>query len=377
MTDTTTWRLTGHLLVGDTGERAGVAAGGGALERPEAWVHRGRWTFTDPGVEAVTVSGYVLPGLVDVHCHIGLGDQGPVDRETSLAQARADLQAGTLLVRDAGSPADTRWLDGRTDAPRILRAGHHLARPKRYLRYYARELDEVTDLPTAMAEEADRGDGWVKIVGDWIDRARGGDSVLEPLWPTDQLRAGVAAAHERGARVTVHTFETETSAQMLDAGVDCIEHGTGMTAEQIERAAAAAIPVVPTLLQIARFGAIADQGRAKYPRYAEQMRTMHARRYQHVRDLHEAGVPLLLGTDAGGTIPHGLIAAEAAELVQAGVPAADVVAAASWRARDYLGVPGIAEGAIADAVVYADDPRTDIGVLAHPDAVIRAGVRVR
>ena len=376
MTDTPTWHLTGRVLAGSAGEGTGSRAGQ-VVEHPEAWVHEGRLTFTDPGVAALTLPGYVLPGLVDVHCHIGLGSQGPVDTQTSLAQARADLRAGTLLVRDAGSPADTRWLDGRTDVPRIIRAGHHLARPKRYLRHYARELDEVTELPAAMAEEAGRGDGWVKIVGDWIDRSRGADSVLEPLWPHEQVRAGIAAAHAQGARVTVHTFEAETSAQMLGAGVDCIEHGTGMTAEQIDRAAAAGIPVVPTLLQIARFDAIADQGQPKYPGYAAQMRRMHARRYQHVRDLYDAGVPLLLGTDAGGTIGHGLIAAEAAELVRAGVPAADVVAAASWRAREYLGVSGIAEGAVADVVVYPEDPRTDIGVLAHPDAVIRAGMRIR
>lgn len=371
MTDAPTWHLTGRVLAGEEGGRSGVH------EHPEVWVHRGRLTFTDPGVEAVTIAGFVLPGLVDVHCHIGLGEHGPVDQERALAQAGADLHAGTLLVRDAGSPSDTRWLEGRTDSPRILRAGHHLARPKRYLRYYARELEEVAELPAAMAEEADRGDGWVKIVGDWIDRSRGADSVLEPLWPLEQVRAGVAAAHARGARVTVHTFETETSRQMLDAGVDCIEHGTGMTPTQIEQAAAAGIPVVPTLLQIARFDAIADQGQRKYPRYAAQMRRMHRRRYQQVRDLHEAGVPLLLGTDAGGTIEHGLIAHEAAELVRAGVPAGEVVAAASWRAREYLGVSGIAEGAVADVVVYADDPRTDIRALGHPGAVFRAGVRVR
>src|SRR5690625_790063 len=180
------WHLTGCVLA-DAAEAAGAAGGRGEVqELPEAWVHQGRLTFTDPGVEAARLTGYVLPGLVDVHCHIGLGSEGAVDRETSLAQARADLEAGTLLVRDAGSPAGTRWLTGRTDVPRILRAGHHLARPKRYLRYYARELDDVTGLPAAMAEEAGRGDGWVKIVGDWIDRARGIDSVLEPLWPLEQ-----------------------------------------------------------------------------------------------------------------------------------------------------------------------------------------------
>ncbi|SED83941.1 amidohydrolase family protein [Ruania alba] len=358
-----TYRLTGPVLTGPGQECGGV------------WVHEGRLTFADPGA-AEEIRGWVLPGLVDVHCHIGLGPDGPVDRGVALDQARQDLRAGTLLVRDAGSPADTRWLDQVPDAPEIIRAGHHLARPKRYLRHYARELDDVAELPEAMAEEARRGDGWVKLVGDWIDRARGADADLEPLWPRDQLVAGVAAAHAEGARVTVHTFATETLEDLFEAGVDCIEHGTGMTPAHIDRAAEAGIAVVPTMLQVANFASIAAQGEVKFPRFAGRMRTMFARREQHVRDLHEAGVRLLLGTDAGGTIGHGRLADEARALVDAGIPTADVVAAATWSAREFLGRPGIFEGAPADVVIYPADPRQEIGVLAHPRAVVRAGRRL-
>jgi imidazolonepropionase-like amidohydrolase len=102
---------------------------------------------------------------------------------------------------------------------------------------------------------------------------------------------------------------------------------------------------------------------------------MHARRYEHVRDLHAAGVPLLTGSDAGGTIPHGSLPAELAEIARAGVPTPDVVAFASWRGREMLGVPGIAEGASADVVVYDADPRTDVDVLARPHAVVLRGQR--
>ncbi|UFU04142.1 amidohydrolase family protein [Ruania suaedae] len=361
-----TWRLTGPVLAGrDTGPSTA-----------RWWVHRGRITSTDPG-PAQDLGGWVLPGLVDVHCHIGLGPDGPVDPTTAREQAASDLRAGTTLVRDAGSPADTRWLDDEPLAPRIIRAGRHLARPKRYLRHYARELDAVEELPEAMAEEAERGDGWVKLVGDWIDRAAGAEADLAPLWPAEQLRLGVAAAHAAGARVTVHTFATESVDDLLDAGVDCIEHGTGMTAAQIERAAAAGVPVVPTMLQVDNFAAIAVQGEAKYPRFAARMRAMHARRHQQVRTLHAAGVRLLLGTDAGGAIGHGRIAEEAAALVAAGIPAVDVIAAATWSAREFLGAPGLSEGAPADLVVYPTDPREDIGVLARPAAVVRAGRRIR
>ena len=357
--------LTGTVVVGD------------GAELDEVWVVDGRLTLDPPAGPARTVEGWVLPGLVDVHCHIGLGPGGAVTVEEAEVQARTDRDAGTLLVRDAGSPLDTRWVQDRPDLPRLIRAGRHLARPRRYLRHFGRELADVAELPRAMAEEAASGDGWVKIVADWIDRSEGADSDLRPLWPADVLAEGVAAAHEAGARVTAHTFSREAVDDLLDAGVDGIEHGTGMTADHIAEAARRRIPVTPTLLQVGSFAAIADQAGAKYPVYAARMRAMHERRYAQVRAFHEAGVPLLMGSDAGGTIAHGTLPAEVAEVVRAGVPTEDAVAAASWRAREVLGVPGVSDGAPADVVVYAEDPREDVAALTRPTAVVLGGEVVR
>ncbi|MDD9207525.1 amidohydrolase family protein, partial [Georgenia sp. 10Sc9-8] len=245
---------------------------------PECWVIAGRLTLERPAwaEQARTVPGWVVPGLVDVHCHIGLGPQGEVDHDEALAQARADRDAGTLLVRDAGSPMDNRWVQQRPELPVLIRAGHHLARPKRYLRHYGLELDDVADLPEEVARQARYGDGWVKIVADWIDRSDGADSDLGPLWPDDILREAIAAAHDNGARVTAHTFAHETVGPLLDAGIDGFEHGTGMDADQIAECARRGVPVTPTLLQIGQFAAIADQAQSKYPVYAERMRGMHA-----------------------------------------------------------------------------------------------------
>ena len=148
---------------------------------------------------------WIIPGMVDVHCHIGLGKSGAVEGEDMLAQAHQDRDSGVLLARDCGIPGDNSWISGRPDALTILRAGRHIAKPKRYIRGYALEIED-SQLPETMAEQARRGDGWVKIVGDWIDRANGADSDLDPLWSTSALIEGVAAAHEEGARVTVHTF---------------------------------------------------------------------------------------------------------------------------------------------------------------------------
>src|SRR6476646_11916246 len=112
--------------------------------RPEAWVVGGRLTFERPtgaGGDVRTLRGWVLPGLVDAHCHVGLDAHGAVDEATSEAQALADREAGTLLIRDAGSPADTRWIDEREDLPRVIRAGRHIARTRRYIRNFAHEVE--------------------------------------------------------------------------------------------------------------------------------------------------------------------------------------------------------------------------------------------
>ncbi len=103
------------------------------------------------------------------------------------------------------------------------------------------------------------------------------------------------------------------------------------------------------------------------------MRALHARRYETVALAYEAGVPVFVGTDAGGSLPHGLIAKEVAELVTAGLPPTAVLDAAAWGARSWLGKAALDEGAQADVVVYPADPREDVGVLGHPSQVILRG----
>jgi len=339
--------------------------------RDDIWVVDGRITFERPTSLAVddTIEGWVLPGLVDAHCHVGIDGNGAVDEATSERQALTDRDAGALLLRDAGSAADTRWIDGREDLPRLIRAGRHLARPRRYIRNYAHEI-EPGDLTEYVIREARRGDGWVKLVGDWIDRDTGD---LGPLWPLDALKEAIAAAHAEGARVTAHCFATNSLPDLVDAGIDCVEHATGLTEELVPLFVERGVAIVPTLVNIATFPGIADQADAKFPVYAAHMRAMHANRYAVVRAAYDAGVPIYVGTDAGGSLPHGLVADEVAELVRAGIPSADALAAACWSARAWLGRDAIAEGASADVVVYPADPRADVGVLAHPRAIVLRG----
>ncbi|MET8806173.1 amidohydrolase family protein [Streptomyces sp. NPDC004546] len=342
--------------------------------RDELWVVGGRVSYDRPAGagDVRTVEGWALPGLVDAHCHVGLGAEGPVDAATAEKQALTDREAGTLLIRDAGSPSDTRWVDDREDLPKIIRAGRHIARTRRYIRNFAWEI-EPEDLVAYVAQEARRGDGWVKLVGDWIDRDLGD---LSACWPREAVEAAIAEAHRLGARVTAHCFAESSLRDLVEAGIDCIEHATGLTDDLIPLFAERGVAIVPTLVNIATFPHLAAGGDTKFPRWSAHMRRLHERRYDTVRGAYDAGIPVFVGTDAGGSLAHGLVADEVAELVTAGIPAVDAVSAASWGARAWLGRPGLEEGAPADLVVYEDDPRTDVRVLAAPRRVVLNGLVV-
>ncbi len=354
-----TFHLRGPVLVGPE-EEAG-----------QAWVVGGRLTFERPATagDVVTVDGWVLPGLVDAHCHVGLAKDGAVDDGTAEQQARTDRDRGTLLIRDAGSPADTRWVDDRDDLPVIVRAGRHIARTRRYIRDYAHEI-EPEQLPAYVRQEARRGDGWVKLVGDWIDRSVGD---LAPCWPADALAEAIAVAHEEGARVTAHCFGEDCLPDLLAAGIDCIEHASGLTAATRATCAERGVPIVPTMVNLENFPAFAAAGEARFPTYAAHMRALHARRHATVADAYEAGVQVFAGTDAGGSLPHGLLPQEVAALVEAGLPPVAALDAACWAARAWLGRDGLVEGAQADLVVYPADPRGDVAVLEAPDLVVLRG----
>jgi len=340
--------------------------------KAQAWVVAGRLTFTRPvrSADVTSLDGWVTPGLVDAHCHVGLGAEGVVDEATSERQALTDRDAGALLLRDAGSPADTRWIDRRADLPVVVRAGRHIARPRRYVRHFAEEV-EPADLVATVRRQAARGDGWVKLVGDWIERASGD---LAPCWPRAELEAAIAQAHALGARVTAHCFGAECLPDLVEAGIDCIEHAMGLAEGTTAMCAQRGVAIVPTLVNIATFPEIAANAEQKFPRYAQHMRDLHLRRYDTVRAAHDAGIPIFAGTDAGGSLAHGLIAREVGQLARAGLSPVSALSAACWGAREWLGRDGLSEGAQADLVVYREDPRAELRTLLAPVHVVLRGV---
>ncbi|MEU4568458.1 amidohydrolase family protein [Micromonospora sp. NPDC023956] len=342
-------------------------------EERDLWLVGDRVTFEPvAGAETIVDGGWILPGLVDAHCHIGIARGGaPVG---SLEQARelaiVDRDAGVLAIRDAGSPYPYPELDDDPDLPRLARAGRHIAPPRRYLRDIGVEVP-ATEVAATVAAQARAGNGWVKLVGDWIDRGVGD---LAPAWDAATMTAAVEAAHAAGVRAAVHTFSEEAVAIMVRAGVDSVEHGTGLSLDLVDEMARRGTALVPTMINIQTFGRIADQAREKFPGYADHMLALRDGFPDVVRAAHEAGVPIYVGTDAGGGIDHGLAADEMLLLHErAGMTPADVLAAASWGGRSWLGFGGLTEGGPADLVVYPEDPRRDLRVVRAPSRIVLRG----
>lgn len=339
----------------------------------EFWVVEGIITYAPvAGADTVVDDGWILPGLVDAHNHVGIAPGLGVTIEQARQYAHADARAGALLIREVGSPVDTHPLDADATGPRFVRAGKHIARPKRYLRGYGVELDDPDELAAEVARQAQAGDGWVKLVGDWIDREAGD---LAPLWTRAQLDAAVVTAHEHGARITAHVFGADALPDVVGAGFDAIEHGTGLDEDLIDAMVDRDIALIPTLVQLENFPGIAA-GAERFPKYRSTMLSLYEGRHAVFGAAREAGVRIYAGTDAGGFVEHGRIVDEVVKLPEIGMSPREALAAASSAARDWLGASGLDEGARADFLVLDDDPSTDLAALYHPAHVVCGGLHL-
>lgn len=321
---------------------------------------------------------YVVPGFVDMHAHLAISG-GAATSEEITDHAWSQIRAGVLAVREPGSPVKVSVSELPYGRPLLVSAGRHIAVQRRYIRGLAVELPDVLQggnrtgaLAQTISEQSKSGDGWVKLVGDWIDRSGGAESDLEPLWTGEELLEGVRTAHDLGVKVGVHIFGSRGIDELLDAGVDSIEHGSGMSHSQMRRAANQGTVVVPTLMQVLKFPQFADAA-TRYPKYAQTMRELHGRRREWFSNLVASGVQILPGSDAGGYQSHGALVQEMALMVKWGMPAEDVLDAATWKARDFLGLASLSPRAPADAVVFDVDPRVYADVWSSPMYVIAGG----
>jgi imidazolonepropionase-like amidohydrolase len=327
----------------------------------------GRWTSQPPDGAERLPGRFVLPGLVDAHCHLSVAagpDGWPMALSAEAARANLDSAraSGVTAVRDTGSPASVT-LELLASAPDLIACGRFLAPQDRYFPALHEPVPPEELVEAALAEVS-AGARWVKLVADF-PLMRPGEPPQEPApsYELAQIRRLVEAVHAAGARVAAHTT-TRYVTDLIGVGIDSVEHGTAIEEADLAALAERGGAWTPTLC--ATLGT--DPGAEDTPQRAEARERL---RYL-LPMAAERGVVIMTGTDVVGTI-----AREVALLAELGLAPATALAAATTRARRFLGCSDLVDGEYADLVSYDDDPRADPAVLARPAAVVARGVRVR
>jgi imidazolonepropionase-like amidohydrolase len=289
--------------------------------------------------------GTLLPGLIDAHVHL----DGP---------GRLAALAGwgvTTALDMASVPEETfacRGVPGEAD---FRSAGIPAVAPGSFHTHLVGPRGLITGPGEAERFVADRiaeGSDYIKII------------VGSPGADHDQatVDALVAAAHEQGRLVVAHASSAAAVTKAQRAGADILTHAPldqPLPPDLAAAIAAAGQVSVPTLTMMAAIVAgLAPPGAA----YENARASVAA--------LHEAGVPVLAGTDANGSpggpapVPHGASLHRELELLAgAGLPAAAVLQAATELPARYFGLADrgrIAAGLRADLILIDGDPLADI-----------------
>lgn len=331
----------------------------------DLWFEEDRISLTPiPGARTLHEGGFVVPGLVDTHTHPGTAAIGePLDDDQLRADAAAHLRTGTALIRVPGSASRLpAWFGAQPDHPRVVQAGLPVAVEGKFFPGWGRQV-AVADVPHAAAEEASRT-GWCKLIVDWFTDEGG----YEPSMPAEVVAAATTAAHDAGGRVAVHTQSAEGGRSAVRAGVDSIEHGMHLPLDLLQEMAAAGMALVPTATT---FHTLRPQMSAEEvpPALREWFTSGVDRHAELVAAAAAAGVTVLAGTD----LPPGSLTQEIQWLAEAGLSASQALAAGSWQARQWLGLPGVEHGAPADLLILVSDPRDDLAVLDRPEHVVVRG----
>jgi len=366
-----------------------------------------------------TDGGTVLPGLWDMHVHLLYAGHTNIqawhrtyteryERDIMPATARQMLMAGVTTVRDMGAPPEaifavSRRIDaGELQGPTILAAGPQLtATPPDWARFYRWGATGPADAAAKARQLLDSGAALLKVTD------------AESMRP-DEIRAITDEAHARGRIVSAHGRTDAEIRLGLDGGIDDFQHigvapnESAFSPDLLARIASRArgprpLYWTPTVgLPLGLPFLATDTESLEDPRNLEGLppliaadvrqavqafRPQAPRRdviLRKVAQLREAGVRLLMGTDAGlAGAPHAHATAQEMEawVGALGFSAMDTIQAATAGAARAMGLEGsvgsIRPGMAADVIVVRGDPLRQMAVLRDPAVVIKRGARVK
>ena len=341
-----------------------------------------------------------LPGLIDVHTHLtmdpshlgyeGLGISVPRATVTGVKNARLTLLAGFTTVRNVGAPgySDVALRDGieagEIDGPRMFVSGpalgitgghcdNNLLAPE--FHYTA---PSVADGPWAarakVRETVKYGADLIKICASGGVLSKG-DQPGTPQYTLEEMQAIADEAHKLGRKVAAHAHGTQSIKDAIRAGIDSVEHSSLIDDEGLALAKQHGTFLV---FDIYNDTYILQEGekRGMLPESIEKERHLGKLQRESFRRAVLAGERLAFGTDAG-VYPHGDNARQFAVMTEYGMKPLDAIRTATTNAAELVGRPKdigvIRQGAFADVIAVAGDPRADVTLLEHVRFVMKNG----
>ncbi len=344
----------------------------------------------------------VMPGLVDMHVHFTgkATDQGyrrlVISHEraaiTGVMNARTTLMAGFTTVRNVGAPSFSdvalrdAIADGDVPGPRMFVSGPsigitggHCSDNNLLPEEFGIVGEGVADGPWAARAKVRRN---IKYGVDLIKTCSTGGvlskgtQVGAPQYTVEELTALTEEAHSHGRKVASHAHGAEGIINALKAGVDTIEHASFISDEGIAMARRQG-----TYLSMDIYNTEYILGEGEKAGFLEESlakeRMTGATQRESFRRAHQAGVKMVMGTDAG-VYPHGDNAKQLSRMVRFGMTPAEALRAATYNAADALGQSGkfgaLTVGASADIIAVDGNPLADVALLENVPFVMKAGV---
>lgn len=365
-------------------------------------VQEDRITYVGPARTAPTADetknfgdATITPGLFDCHVHIAwtglvarpqeqVQAEGPVLTALRSTQScKKHLRAATTTIRDLGTGDGVSYAlraaeaDGLIESPRILASGPLICMTGGHCYEIGGEADGRDEVMKRVRREIRDGADLIKLA------AGGGiyglvERCHHPQFTIEEMKAAVEVAHNADRLVTVHAYSKAAIRNALDAGVDCIEHGSCLTYELADRMVREDKWLVPTL---SIFGASVREGKKlNVPEIVYQKTCeIYEASKECFRIALESGVKMAAGTDCGGPgHPHGTVPTELAVMVEYGAsPLFAFTCATSNAAKlcELSGVTGMLRtGLQADIAVFSENPFTNIRAVFAPRATIHRGI---
>lgn len=290
--------------------------------------------------------GYVVPGLMDAHCHLiyrDVADPYDIELRKSLPEATIDavynaevlLTKGFTTIRDVGSRGnigvEVRNAVGRGDCrgPSIHPAGQILSAPGGLTDFHPSHIFEDRPYRYGLGVQVVGPDQaratirrQLKDGVEWIKVGVSGTG-FNPLCPAErnglsepEFAAVMAEAKYQGVPVAAHAESAESVRAAAFHGAQTIEHGIYISDESLELMVANNVTLSPTLSMYRAF-AVRGGSMGIPTVIVDQHKRTHERHADSVRRAFEAGVPIVAGGDAGLThFPQGSCAEEAVSYVE-------------------------------------------------------------